>query len=135
MRCFVSSENIDQSPAKELIQRLKEEGGIVDHSPRNPSEGKDPRWTDWYKSGLPTALDTSDVFIIVLNHVWDSSSWMSEEAHLAMESPTRRHVDHVFYWNPLDINVTARGMLGYLRIELPHDLESLVAELRRVSAA
>jgi hypothetical protein len=132
MRIFVSSENVDRPPANALIARLRQEGWYVDHSPRNPAEGQDSRWPNWYREGLPAALDQTDIFIIALNHVWDSSSWMAEEAFCAMAQPNRQPVPHVFYWNPSGVEVTVQGVKPYLRERLPNALEAVVDRLRAI---
>lgn len=132
MRVFMSSQDVDGDPCSALISTLRSEGWVVDHSPRNPIRGHDPRWSSWYASGLAAALTGADVFIVVLDYVWDSSSWMAEEAHFAIE---RGMVKTAFYWNPQCIVVRAMGMRRYLRSELPRDMDALVQVLREHAAA
>lgn len=127
MRVFVSSQDVDGDPCSALINTLRSEDWVVDHSPRNPIRGDDPRWYSWYDSGLTAALGRADIFIIVVDHVWDSSTWMAEEAHFAIE---RGMVKTAFYWNPESIVVRAMGMRRYLRSELPTDMDALVQALR-----
>ena len=129
---FVSAPNVDRNPAKSLIERLKMKGFEVDHSPRNPSEGSDPRWDGWYDSGLRSSLDKVEVFVIVIDVAWDSSTWMAEESRQAMDAPGVRPVPHVFFWNPMSIEVQAASVLGYLREELPKDLDELVERMKAI---
>jgi len=129
---FVSAQNVDRNPAKSLIERLRMEGFEVDHSPRNPSEGSDPRWDGWYDSGLRSSLDQAEVFVIVLDKAWDSSTWMAEESRQAMDAPGVRPVRHVFFWNPMSIEVRVAGALGYLREELGKDLDELVERTKAI---
>lgn len=130
MRVFVSSQDVDGDPCSALIDTLRSEGWVVDHSPRNPID--DPRWSSWYDSGLAAALSRADIFIIVVDYAWDSSTWMAEEARLAIE---RGMVKTAFYWNPECIVVRAMGMFPYLRSELPRDMDALVQVLREHAAA
>lgn len=129
MRIFVSSENVDQPPARLLVERLRQEGWAVDHSPRNPAEGPDPRWRGWYDHGCGEALRRADVFITVVTPTWEST-WMAHEAWLAMHGPDQPHVPRCYYWNPGGTVVHAAGLLPYLRERLPDELEAAVAVLR-----
>ena len=129
---FVSAQNVDVDPAKSLIERLRMEGFEVDHSPRSPSEGSDPRWDGWYDSGLRSSLDKAEVLIVVIDKAWDSSTWMAEESRQAMDAPRVRPVRHVFFWNPMSMEVRAAGALGYLREELPKSLDELVERIRAI---
>jgi len=129
MRIFVSSQDVDGGPCSALINTLRSEGWVVDHSPRNPIRGQDPRWSSWYDSGLAAALAGADIFIIVLDHAWDSSSWMAEEAHFGIE---RGMAKTAFYWNPSPI--VLRTTRHYLRTELPGNIEALVQALRKHAA-
>jgi hypothetical protein len=130
MRIFVSSQDVDSGRCSALIDALRSEGWAVDHSPRSPIRGRDPRWPSWYDSGLAAALDGIDIFIIVLDHGWDSSSWMAQEAHFAIE---RRMARTSYFWNP--DSIALRAMRQYLRSELPGEMEPLVQTLREHAAA
>jgi len=98
---------------------------MVEHSPINPADGSDPRWTTWY-ADLADVIAKSDVFVVVIDDVWDSSTWMASEADAAKRYVARRAV-----WNPNGVSVTAVGMLTYLENELPHLLPEAVAEVVR----
>ena len=119
---------VDQSPAKELIFKLRRMGADVSHSPSNPLDADDPRWNDWYDAGLPAAVRQCDEFVIVVDRVWDSSSWMAQEAQVASELGRTGELRR-FYWNPNEIMVRAAGMLPYLQSELPRDLDAAVEVL------
>lgn len=123
---FVSTQNVDSEPAANLVSRLRSTGWKVLHSPRNPLYGEDTRWSDWYERELAEALASADVFIAVIDEAWDSSTWMAEEAHLAIE---QKAVPKAHYWNPDGVVVGARGMVPYLKSRLPDDLDELVAAL------
>ena len=119
MGVFVSSLAIEAPPASGLVAALQTEGIQVEHSPRPPLHGNDPQWEHWYDIRLPEAIRRCSTFVIVLDHAWDGSTWMAQEAHMALESP---HVTpHLtgFFWNPMRIR--PRGLVGYLRTELPVD--------------
>ena len=118
VRIFVSSQLVDHEPAAALIRELKSLSCAVFHSPRNPLDGEDPRWSDWYASGLSTSLARCDRFVVVLDQGWDSSTWMAQEASLAVEQNLE-----TFYWNPLQVVVTAGGVKMYLVNERPRDLK------------
>ena len=113
---FVSSQAIDIAPAKDLVAMLRAAGVVLECSPSNPLHASDSRWPDWYAAGLRAAIERCSVFVIVLDSGWDSSTWMAQEADAALQAPGQRQV---FFWNPLRVAVHARGMLGYLRTELP----------------
>lgn len=129
MRVFVSSENIDRPPVPKLLKRLLREGWLVLHSPRNPAEGADPRWSDWYKRGCQAAVEQADVFIAVVTRTWEST-WMAHESEVALQCSEERHVPRCYYWNPDGVEVHAAGLLPYLRARLPDDLEAAMAVLR-----
>ena len=129
---FISSQDVDNDPAKSLIERLRQEGFSVEHSPRNPLERNDSRWKNWYEEGLRSTLDKSEVFVSVIDGGWDSSSWMAEEAHQAMDAPGARPVPYAFFWNPLSIEIRAEGTFTYLRKELPKDLNEFVERMMKI---
>jgi hypothetical protein len=125
---FVSSQSVDQNPARLLIDALATASLRVDHSPSNPLDRDDDRWPDWYEKGLRAALRGCRLFVIVVDAGWDSSSWMAQEAQSARES----RMDS-FFWNPTRVSVRAKGMTPYLKVELPVDLEEAVRSLRLAS--
>jgi hypothetical protein len=127
VRVFLSSQAVDRDPARALADALQAAGVSVEHSPGNPIDGLDDRWSDWYGVGLPTAIRESQVAVLVLDTVWDSSSWMAEEARLAF---AHLGADRVFFWNPGNVTVRASGMSPYLRTRLPDDISSAVTKLR-----
>ena len=124
MNIFLSTQSIDDQHATQLLTALRAAGHRVDHSPRNPIDGDDDRWPTWYSRGLAETLKASDCFIIIVDRGWDSSSWMATEADDAkkLELPLR-------FWNPQNLDVTAPGMIGYLREQMPDDIDSLIARI------
>ena len=94
MRIFVSSQVVDRWPARDLIAALRQAGVEVEHSPRNPLDGEDPRWKDWYSSTLGAVIDRCDAFVIIVEPGWDSSTWMAIEAEagLARNQKTEQKV-------------------------------------------
>jgi hypothetical protein len=129
MRVFVSSQVVDRWPARELIAGLRQAGLEVEHSPSNPLDSQDPRWANWYGDALEAAVDRCDLFIVVLEPGWDSSTWMAIEADAGL-AKGRRTAERAYVWNPDGIVVRAAGMIGYLRSELPRDLAEAVARVR-----
>ena len=101
-----------RSTDSSLIDGLLRAHVEIEHSPRNPLDGDDPRWENWYEVGLPAALARCILFVAVIDRGWDSSSWMAHEAEVA----TKRSLP-VLYWNPEGLSVAAPGMLPYLRRE------------------
>jgi TIR domain len=127
---FVSSQAVDRDPARQLIGRLQSVGVRVEHSPSNPLDREDARWPDWYQEGLRAALGRCRLFVIVVDAGWDSSTWMAQEAHAALESDRMiRHLEG-FFWNPTGAVVRAAGMVRYLKVELPVEIEDAVGILK-----
>jgi hypothetical protein len=124
---FLSSQAIDRRPARTLAAALVVSGIRVESSPRNPLDGEDSRWTDWYSTGLPQAIRGVDVAVLVLDEGWDSATWMAEEARLAF---VLLGDDAVLYWNPNNVSVRAAGMLPYLKTRLPDAISDAIACLR-----
>jgi hypothetical protein len=69
------------------------------------------------------------MFVVVLVAGWDSSTWMAEEANYALTMPRVVAPLPGFFWNPTRVSVRARGMVGYLKTELPVSVEDAVAVL------
>lgn len=92
-------------------------------------DGDDPRWRDWYEAGLPAAIGRCEVFVAVVDRGWDSSTWMGQEADTASKSGLT-----LLYWNPDRLLVKARGMVAYLREELPPALDDALTLLLRRAA-
>ena len=126
---FVSAYSIDKPPASTLIAALRLKGIAVEHSPRNPDDRADLKWKDWYNSGLAEALKRSDRFVVVIDEAWDSSSWMAEECHQAINSKNASRTKKTYYWNPYNVKVLAIGMAPYLKTELPAELSKAVKAL------
>jgi hypothetical protein len=126
---FLSSRAADAPLAAALIDGLRRVNVKVEHSPRNPKDGEDPRWGDWYKVGLPAALGRSHLFVAVIDRGWDSSTWMAIEADTATKTGLP-----MFFWNPEGVRVTARGMVPYLREEIPTTLDRAIELFARRGA-
>jgi hypothetical protein len=127
---FISSCRIDAPPATFLVDRLREESFTVMHSPRNPSDGEDARWRNWYKKGFRDVIERASIFISVITHEWNCSTWMAHEAHEALELIGARKIQGLYFWNPDRIEVRASGMSLYLKERLPDDLNELVRVLK-----
>jgi hypothetical protein len=74
MNIFVSSQSVDAPQAASLIEGLRRARVSIEHSPRNPMDGDDPRWRDWYELGLPAAVERCELFVAVIDRGWDCSS-------------------------------------------------------------
>jgi hypothetical protein len=89
-------------------------------------DGSDSRWDTWYDVGLPATIERCDIFVIVVDQGWDSSTWMAIEAAagfvLLADGPAAR----TFFWNPEAIAVDAAGMTPYLKHELPLALDGAI---------
>lgn len=127
---FTSSCRIDAPPAASLVDRLREESFCVVHSPRNPSDGEDARWRNWYKEGCRDQIGQADIFIAVISREWLGSTWMAQEAHEALKSMEAGKLQRMYFWNPEQIEVSASGMSQYLRDRLPDDLDESVRLLK-----
>jgi hypothetical protein len=134
-RVFVSSQSVDNKPASVLIAGLRNAGLEVEHSPSTPQDREDERWADWYHQGLARTLSMCSAFVIVIDSGWDSSTWMAMEAREAIEKTSATPRIQSFFWNPEGLHVTARGMLQYLKNELPPDVSEAIKRLRAVMAA
>lgn len=126
---FVSSQRIDSSNAQALIDELREAGFGVDHSPRNPLDGEDVRWSGWYDHGLQQAIDRADAFVIVVDPAWDSSTWMGEESQAATLAGLP-----MSYWNPEGIAFSDGAMRSYLKQRLPGEPADAALTLRELLA-
>ena len=120
IRVFVSFYPGDSAHAPALVQALRDAGCEVAHSPDPDAMG------DWYASGLPAALDRSDVFVCVISPAWDSSTWMAIEADEARRRLAAGRIAGCFCYNPEGRRVIAAGMIPYLRHPLPVDLSEAV---------
>jgi hypothetical protein len=73
---------------------------------------------------LATAIAACEVFVIVVDYGWDSSTWMAIEAEEACSHPDRG--PRCLYWNPDSFRVTAAGAVRYLVRELPRRLPEAI---------
>ena len=73
MNVFVSSQRVDSPVVQSLLRQLQSLRVPYRCSPRNPLDGRDPRWTKWYDDGLPAAIDWADVFVIAVDTGWGLS--------------------------------------------------------------
>jgi hypothetical protein len=126
MRVFISSPNVDQPPASLLIEGLRSARAEVDHSPRGPL---DPRWGDWYDVGCQQAIERCDTFVMVVDRVWDSSTWMAHEASVGRNWPPARPLRWRVHWNPERVEIKSEEMAFHLVCELPVNLAHAVALL------
>ena len=130
MNIFVSSQSVDGARAASLIERLRLAKVTIEHSPRNPIDGDDPRWRGWYEVGLPAAVERCKLFVAVIDPGWESSTWMACEAEVATKKGRP-----LCYWNPDGVKVAAGGMVPYLREELPPSINEAVEQLLRAGGA
>lgn len=125
---FVSCQSVDSKNPQALIAGLRGRGIEVDHSPSNPINKSDDRWKTWYQIGLPQSIEKSQLFVIVVDEGWDSSTWMGIEADEGTKRQTSKGDEYVVsYWNPKKIPV--KGMTWYLKEELPDDVDEAIAAL------
>jgi hypothetical protein len=123
MNIFVSSEDIKSLVAQSLILRLRKENHTVFHSPINPLDGDDSRWQNWYEKGLKTELGKVETFVSIITYSWASSTWMAFEIDEAFKL---LKPNNIYFWNPDNFHVKALGMIGYLKNELPVNLDDLM---------
>lgn len=127
-RVFVSSRAVGGPPAVHLIEALRAAGLEVGYSPRNPADGSDQAWPTWYARGLREAVGRADVAVLVVDPVWESSTWMGEESQVAL---AELGPDRVAFWNPARVAVTSPAMRAYLKARLPDSLTDSVALLSK----
>jgi hypothetical protein len=132
---FVSSQRIDGPPANQLVAALLATGVTVIGSPSNPLDSHDPRWSNWYEAGLPEAVRRCSAFVIVVDRGWDSSTWMSIEAEEALKCSIGGRPLPMLFWNPMSLEVKARGMTPYLKRRLPNAVSQAVSQLIADDAA
>jgi len=73
--------------ANEFCELLQKHGFELDHSPHSPQSGiTDERWSNWYREGLPKAINLADIFIAVITPSCDGSTWMQQEYQEAYSS-------------------------------------------------
>jgi len=127
-RVFVSSCTIDSGHPSALVNKLLAEGFEVLHSPRID---QGVNWGDWYNRDLLNALDRTDIFIIAVTESWQFSTWMQHEALEAQKRLQAGRIQRMFFYNPVNVEVTGEGMLPFLKERLPDDLEELALYLGR----
>jgi hypothetical protein len=132
-RIFVSSCRIDGFHAAALIKRLRDESFTVLHSPRNPADGEDHRWRDWYEHGCRAELEMADIFVTVISRAWNCSTWMAHEVGETSRLVKAGKIRCVYFWNPERIKVEACGIVEHLNEPLPDNLDDLILALRAES--
>ena len=133
LNVFVSCERVDDERATAFIEALRRRGCVVSHSPRNPMDGQDERWADWYAVGLKDELRRADVFVAVVTSGWASSSWMLCEAVEARQQSLQRS-RRMFQYNVLCSPVFFDGKpRGHEQTLLPLDIEAAAEILLRNS--
>lgn len=85
-RLFISTENTADERVVHAINLLEAAGYNVTTSPLNPAIGDDPRWRDWYASGCKAAIESNDVFLVVVTAGYECSTWMAIEAETALKA-------------------------------------------------
>lgn len=128
---FVSCERIDEPVVIELIKKLKK-FFVVLHSPRNPLDGEDFKWNDWYQTGLNGALAKSDIFLIAVTNGWDSATWMAIESHEALRLFKNSQICKTVFWNPLNIKLQSSGTAEmYLREQILGNIDEVIEKLKQ----
>src|SRR5688572_17363574 len=124
---FVSSCDIREPRASSLVERLRQAGFNVSHSPHSPL---DERWQGWYESGCRDELEKANIFLAVVDPAWESSTWMAHEADEALRLLEAGKIRKMYFWNPEQVGVGAAGMTPYMRERLPDNIEELIRVLR-----
>ena len=100
------------------------------HSPRNPSDGEDDRWRNWYDKSCREEMEQAEIFITVISSGWDCSTWMGIEGHEALKLMEAGKIRKMYFYNPEHIEVKAEGMVPYMKEELPDNLDEVVRILK-----
>ena len=130
MRVFVSSCRIDDIQASSLIQRLASENFQVWCSPRNPHDGKDERWRDWYTKRCQDELDKVDIFIAVVNKNWAVSTWMLHELYEARKRLKDGVIRNIYCFNPEHFKIDSINMEFHPPEQLPDEIDDVVKLLQ-----
>lgn len=118
---FISCERVDDDYPSKLIAYLKAKGYTVRHSPKNPVDGKDDKWENWYSFGLNDCLENSNYFIIIVTDSWDSSSWMGQEAASGKLLYNNKVISKYMYIDlRSNINIPL-GMATFLENKIPKE--------------
>lgn len=123
---FISCQSIDSSEPQMLIAKLMEKGFRINHSPRNPADAYDGRWIDWYDKGIKQAIHESEIFVIIIDYGWDSSTWMGIEAEEALDKAKTSDKYQMLYWNPNNIEINSISMLRYLIRRVPDEVDKII---------
>lgn len=126
-KVFISSCDIDSTHPSALLNKLREAGFDVLHSPRRNQE---VHWGNWYDRDFQSALVQTDIFVTAITEYWPGSTWMQHEAWEAQKRLRAGKMRRMFFYNPENIKVTEEGMLHFLNERLPDDLEEAALILK-----
>jgi hypothetical protein len=126
---FVSSCIVGEAGADALIVALRAGGHHVRHSPRHDGD-----FSDWYDRRLGETIGSCQVAIIVVDYVWNSSTWMGIEAEEIRRQLRETRLRGAFVYHA-ERTPCALGMRGYLDGLPEIDLGSLGASLRSIERA
>lgn len=138
-RIFVSAPDVREPPAADLVRALRAAGAEVEQS---PAGGDDPRFGDWYDTGLLAAVRRCDALVIVPITWWDGSTWMATEADAGLKRALSDQEFDFCAWSPGGIQPPQREYGMYVHYvgraaALPPDpheaAEVLVNRVRRRS--
>ena len=128
MRLLVSSCSIGTGGAADhLLALLRQAGHEARHSPTDGTFGT------WYEHGLHECIDTSQVAIIVVDSVWDSSTWMGIEADAIHRSAQEGRLLKVLVFIDPGVRVHAKGMVPYIVCVERIQLEGLLERLNEIA--
>ncbi len=126
MNAFINCERIDDLFVERLINNLKLEGFMVSTSPKNPIDGEDIRWNNWYNFGIDEALQNIDVFISIITDSWSSSTWMAIECDTAEKYFLQNSIKNMYYIDLRTSKYMPKGMEQYLKTELPKNFNEIL---------
>ncbi|RYX83419.1 hypothetical protein EON83_14615 [bacterium] len=128
---FISCAKVDSLHANALIQKLRQVGIAVSHSPRNPADDEDERWMNWYSGGGQAQIMNEEIFVVIVTEGWDCSTWMAFEASEALKGLRQGMVKRMLQYNPTNIKVDyPEDKMHWLGEKLPDNLEEAVALLK-----
>ena len=130
---FISCERVDLPHAVALINRLRQQGLSVSHSPRNPLDGNDERWLNWYDGGGQSEIGNSHIFVVVVTPGWDCATWMAFEAEEARKGLRQGYIRRMMHYNPAHIEIRyPENKQQWLGERLPDNLEETIAMLESI---
>lgn len=131
---FISCARVDSPHATALIRELRRKEFHVAHSPREPLDGHDESWHNWYEGRGQSTIAATEIFVVVVTEAWDCSTWMAFEATEALKSLEQGTLKRMLHYNPTHIEVHyPENKWHWLGEKLPNELDEAVAIIETIA--